>query len=62
MQALDLSRVYQSLDVTKLLKAVRKLNKLTILHLPDTAVLPPDGWLRDGLWPANLIELQLPGW
>lgn len=62
MRALDLSRVYQSLDVTKLLKAVRKLTKLTVLHLPDTAILPSDGWLRDGVWPPNLIELQLPGW
>jgi hypothetical protein len=62
MRALDLSRVYQSLDVTKLLKAVRKLNQLTILHLPDTAKLPSDGWLQDGVWPSSLVELQLPGW
>jgi hypothetical protein len=62
MRALDLSRVYQSLDVTKLLKSTRKLSRLTTLLLPDTAILPSDGWLRDGLWPHSLVELQLPGW
>lgn len=62
MRALDLSRVYQSLDVTKLLRSVRKLGNLTVLHLPDTAILPSEGWLRDGLWPSSLVELQMPGW
>lgn len=62
MRTLDLSRVYQSLDITKLLRSVRKLVNLTVLHLPDTATLPSEGWLRDGLWPPSLIELQMPGW
>lgn len=33
-----------------------------MLLLPDTAILPLDGWPRHGLWPVNLVELQLPGW
>lgn len=62
MRSLDLSRVYQSLDVTKLLRSVRKLVKLTVLYVPDTASLPTAGWLQDVEWPPSLAELALPGW